>query len=161
MPALSTVRKLNLAASTICMALLAYAYYAQFVLELEPCPLCILQRVAFMLLTVLFVIAAIRPGRVTAMAIAVVAAAGAAIATRHVWLQSLPADQVPACGPSLDYMLRVFPLNDTLDMIFKGSGQCADVDWLLLGLSMPAWALIALLAIGLGGVVVNWSSRPR
>ena len=161
MPAFTTVRKLNLAASALCVALLAYAYYAQFVLELEPCPLCILQRVAFMLLTVLFVTAAIWPGRAMAMAIAVVSAAGAAIATRHVWLQSLPADQVPACGPSLDYMLRVFPLNDTLNMIFQGSGQCADVDWRFLGLSMPAWALIALLAIGLGGLVVNWAGRPR
>ena len=82
--------------------------------------------------------------------------AGTAIAGRHVWLQNLPPDQVPECGPGLEYMLDVFPLTDALRMAFTGSGECANVDWVFLGLSMPAWALLCFLALAVVGVVRNW-----
>jgi disulfide bond formation protein DsbB len=73
---------------------------------------------------------------------------------RHVWLQHLPADQVPSCGPGLDYILERFPLGEALRLVFSGSGECAATDWLFLGLSMPAWVLIALAVLG-GGVCNN------
>jgi disulfide bond formation protein DsbB len=73
---------------------------------------------------------------------AVVAGIGIAIASRHVWLQHLPPDRVPACGPDLSFMMKNFPLGDTLRHVFTGSGECAKVDWTMFGLSMPEWSLL-------------------
>lgn len=145
-----------------CVLLLAYAYFAQFVLGYEPCPLCIFQRVGFIVLGLVFLLAAIhgpagRAGRrIYGSLIGLVALAGASVSLRHLWLQSLPADQVPACGPGLDYMLEVFPLADALKMVFTGSGECAEVDWVFLGLSMPAWTLMAYLSLGIAGGYLHW-----
>lgn len=146
-----------------CAGLMAYALYAQHILELEPCPLCIFQRVAVISLGVVFAIAAVhgvgRAGRrVYAALIAMAAAAGISVAGRHVWLQNLPPEKVPACGPGLDYMLDAFPLRETLEMVLSGSGECASVDWSLVGLSMPAWVLIAVACVGVFGIWNNW--RP-
>lgn len=158
----SRLRIFNLAGFMACALMLAYAYYAQFVLELQPCPLCIFQRVAMILLAAIFLLAALQNpvgwGRkVYAAALGLAALAGAGIAGRHVWIQHLPADEVPACGPGLDYMLDVFPLSDTIRMVFTGSGECANVDWAFLGLSMPAWTLIAFLSLGVYAIVINIS----
>ncbi|HVF63909.1 MAG TPA: disulfide bond formation protein B, partial [Casimicrobiaceae bacterium] len=138
-------------------ALLAYAYYAQFVLELEPCPLCIFQRIAMIALFVVALAAAIHAprgsGRRVYGALASLAAlAGVAIAGRHVWLQHLPPDQVPACGPGLDYLLDTFPLSQTLRKVFTGSGECAEIDWRFAGLSMPEWTLIAFVLLLAGAL---------
>ncbi len=136
-----------------CVGLIAYALYAQHGLGLEPCPLCIFQRVAVMATGVVFLVAALHApatttGRRVYGGLAVAAAtAGAAVAGRHVWLQSLPPEQVPACGPGLNYMMDTFPLMQALRMVFSGSGECAEVDWTLLGLSMPAWTLIAFIGL--------------
>lgn len=157
-------RALNFAGFLICALLLGYAYYAQFRLGLEPCPLCIFQRVAFIALGGALLLAALHhPGgklgaRVYAGLTVIVAGTGAFIAGRHVWLQSLPPDQVPACGPGLDYMLDVFPLGETLRMVFTGSGECANVDWSFLGLSMPAWVLVWFVALGIAGA---WNNALR
>ena len=70
------------------------------------------------------------------------AIAGGAVSVRHIWLQSLPADQVPACGPGLNYMLDVFPLQSVIQEVLAGSGECAEMDWSFLGLSLPAWSLV-------------------
>jgi disulfide bond formation protein DsbB len=161
---LSTRRIVNLAAFIICAALLAYAFYAQFYRGLEPCPLCIFQRLGVMALGSVFLLAAVHDparwgARVYAVLIGATAAAGAAIAARHVWLQHLPPDQVPECGPGLDYMLEVFPLADALTMVFTGSGECAKADWMFLGLTMPAWVLIWFALLGIAGVWVNWRAR--
>lgn len=151
-------RLTNLSLFVACLALLGYAYYAQFVLHLEPCPLCIFQRVALIALAFVFLLAFAfsKEGRsrlVFAGLIDLVALIGAAIAGWHVWIQNLPPEQVPECGPGLEYMLDVFPLTDTIRMVFTGSGECANVDWSLLGLSMPAWVLIAFIGLGAAGVV--------
>ena len=74
-------------------------------------------------------------------------------------MQNLPPDKVPTCGPGLDFMLDTFPILEVLDMVLSGSGECAEVSWLLLGLSMPAWTLIGLLTLGAWGVWVNLSAR--
>jgi protein dithiol:quinone oxidoreductase len=66
---------------------------------------------------------------------------------------------VPECGPGLDYMLQAFPLNETLRMVFTGSGECAEVDWAFLGLSMPAWVLISFVLLGVTGLWANWRTR--
>jgi len=157
-------RVANLLGFAACAGLLAYALYAQHGLGLEPCPLCIFQRVAVLALGILFLLAAAHgPAgvgrRIYGGLLALAAAAGAGVAGRHVWLQNLPPDQVPACGPGLDFMLQSFGLGEVLRMALSGSGECADVDWSLLGLSMPAWVLICFVLLGGYGLWVNWR-RP-
>ena len=153
-------RVLNLAGFLVCVGLMAYALYAQHQLMLEPCPLCVLQRFAVIGLGIVFLVAALHNpaggGRlVYAGLLAVVAISGVGVAGRHVWLQHLPPDEIPACGPGLDYMWENFPLADVINMVFKGSGECADINWSFLGLSMPAWVLIAVLGLGIGGIWNN------
>ncbi len=140
-------RRANLVGFLVCSGLLGFAYYLQFFRDLEPCPLCILQRVAFLTLGVLFLAAAIHnPGRagsrVYGVLIMLAGLAGIVTAVRHLWLQNLPPDHVPDCGPGLEYMLEVFPLTETLRMVFTGAGECAEVVWSLLGISVPGWALV-------------------
>lgn len=135
-----------------CGGLLGYALYAQHGLGLEPCPLCVFQRVAVLALGFVFLAAyAHNPQRSIARIYgglaAVAAGAGIALAWRQLWLQSLPADQVPECGPGLEFIMDVFPLWEAMAMVFKGSGDCAKVDWTLLGLSMAGWVLISLAAL--------------
>lgn len=157
-------RSLNLFGFLACGGLLAYALYTQYALGLEPCPLCIFQRVAVAALGLVFLIAALHyPGpagaRVYAALVLLAAGGGAAVAGRHVWLQNLPPDQVPSCGPGLDFMLDSFPLTEVLEMVLTGSGECATVDWSFLGLSMPAWVLIAVSCLGLYGIAANLRRR--
>ena len=83
------------------------------------------------------------------------ATAGAVVAGRHVWLQNLPADKVPSCGPGFDYIIDSFPLSEALGLIFSGSGECASIDWEFLSLSMPAWVLIVVIITGIFGIWLN------
>ncbi len=136
-----------------CAGLLGFGYYLQFARDLEPCPLCILQRLAFMALGLGFLAGALTgPGRIGTRLLAglglLFAGLGAGVAGRQVWLQSLPADQVPACGPGLDYMVENFPLLKTLSMILRGSGECAENAWQFLGLGIAAWALVWFALLG-------------
>lgn len=139
-------------AAAFCAALLAYAYYSQYGLEYEPCPLCILQRIAVFATGLVFLMAAVHAPQATGRRVYgvfgfVFAGAGAVVAARHVWLQNLPPDQVPDCGPGLEYMFEVFPAWEALRMVFAGSGECAEIDWALLGLSMPGWVLICVVSL--------------
>lgn len=146
----------------ICAGMMAYALFAQHVLKLEPCNLCIFQRIAVIAMGLWFLVAAIHGGasqtvrRVYGTLLGLSAAFGVAVAGRHVYIQSLPADEVPACGPSLDYLMDAFPMGEALRLVFFGSGRCADIDWSLFGLSMPAWVLIAILPVGIVGVWWQW-----
>ena len=131
----------------ICLALLGFALYLQHFEQQDPCPLCILQRIAFLGLAAVFLIAAIHaPGRAGSVIYSgmlfVISGVGAAIAARHVWLQHLPAQQVPECGPGLEYMLQKLPLTEVLGKVFRGSGECAEVGWTFLGLSIAGWSLL-------------------
>lgn len=135
----------------VCGGLLAFGLFLEHVRGLEPCPLCVFQRLAFMATGLVAFVALLHgPGRfggqVYAVLVFIAADIGAAIAGRQVWLQHLPAEQVPDCGPGLDYMLEVFPLKDVLQMVFTGSGECAEVQWRFLGLSIPEWSLICFAA---------------
>jgi disulfide bond formation protein DsbB len=135
------------AVAAACAGLLGYGYYLQYFAGQEPCPLCILQRLAFFAIAILAAAAAVhgpmhlgRLGYGAAMLVAAVI--GGAIAGRQVWLQHLPPDKVPECGPGLDYLLDVFPPGEALRMIFTGSGECAEVGWTFLSLSIAEWSLI-------------------
>ena len=131
----------------LCLALLAYGLVLQYVYGLEPCPLCVFQRIAYIVMLVISLIAVIHnPGNPARHfyngALLIAAGAGAGIASRQVWLQHLPVDQVPECGPGLDYMLEVFPFFEALQMILSGSGECAEVKWQFLGMSIAEWSLV-------------------
>ena len=135
----------------VAIGLLIAAYYFQYVKGLEPCPLCILQRLALMALALALAAALLHnPGpagrRAYGLVLLLAAGAGEGVAARQVWLQQLPPDQVPACGPGLDYMLEVFPPAKVLSMVLQGSGECAEVAWRLLGLSMAGWMTVVFAA---------------
>ncbi|MGI9203993.1 MAG: disulfide bond formation protein B [Woeseiaceae bacterium] len=156
-------RPLNLVGFLSCTGMMAYALYAEHVLYLMPCPLCVFERIATISLGFIFLIAAIHnpveKGRyVYATLLTLAAAGGIGVAGWHVWIQNLPADEVPSCGPGFDYIMDSFPLADALEMIFTGSGECATIDWVFLGLSMPAWVLIALVVVGTAGI---WNNLRR
>ena len=153
-------RLLNFIGFVACAGMMAYAFFAQYVLELDPCPLCMLQRVAVVALGSIFLLAVLQsPGRlgagIYALLLLIAGGAGIGVAGRHVWLQNLPPDQVPACGPDWSFMVDAFPLAEMLEMILSGSGECADIIWSLFGLSMPAWVLIALTVTTTYGLFVN------
>jgi len=150
----------------ICLALLGFALYLQYYEYQNPCPLCIVQRVAFIALGMVFLIGALHgPGRagtiVYSSLLTVIAGVGAAVAARHVWLQHLPRNQIPECGPGLQYMLERFPLGQVLDKVLKGSGECAEVGWTFLGLSIAGWSLVCFLALGAGAVVIAVMAARR
>ena len=153
-------RAWNLLAAAVCAGLLGYAYYAQYVQGYEPCPLCIFQRVAVFALGIVFLGAALhnpRGGgaRVYAVLIGLVALAGAGVAGRHVYIQSLPPGQVPECGATLEFMLEIFPVWDVITRVLTASGECGTIDWSFLGLSMPWWVLICVVLLGTVGVIAN------
>lgn len=144
-------RQISLAGAAVCAALLAYAYYLQYFEGQDPCPLCLVQRFFYYGILVVLAAGALHgPGRKGAIAYSIgallFAAGGIATAVRQVWLQHLPADQVPACGPDLYYMVENFPLGRTLQLLMRGSGQCAEVHWTFLGLSIAEWSLAWFLA---------------
>ena len=155
-----------LAGFLACAGLLALSLYLQYYEYLEPCPLCILQRVAFIALMTVFLIGALhgprRTGAIVYSALlAIISVTGAGIATRHVWLQHLPKDKVPECGPGLSYMLNKFPLFDVFEKIFRGSGECAEVGWTLLNLSIAGWSLVWFVLLGVFAVCVAVIARKR
>lgn len=161
-----TFRQQFLAGVVVCAGLLGYALFEQHLMGTEPCPLCILQRVAFIAMGVFFLIGAVhdpaRTGRrIYAVLVGVAGAIGAAIAGRHLWLQSLPPDEIPDCGPGLSYMLEAFPLSKTLTIVFTGSGECAEINWSFLGLSMPAWTLICYVLLIAGALWAGFMRRDR
>jgi disulfide bond formation protein DsbB len=153
-------RILNIAGFLACTGMMAYALYAEYQLLLEPCPLCVFERMAVTAMGLIFLAAALHnPAsggrRVYAVLILLAAGAGVGVAGRHVWLQNLPPDKVPACGPGFDYIIDSFPLSDALKLIFSGSGECASIDWVFLGLSMPAYVLLGAGVVGGLGIWAN------
>ena len=136
----------------VCATLICYALYLQYVEGLEPCPLCVFQRICVIVMGVVFLVAGFHhPGRAGATIYALVellaGGAGIAFAGRQVWLQSLPADQVPTCSMGLNYMLDTLPFTDVLKKVFEGSGECAEKTWEFLHLSLAAWMLVFFIAM--------------
>jgi len=139
------------------IGLMGYGLYSQYVLHLEPCPLCMTQRI-FYCLTGAFALLAFlhNPAqtgrRLYSIAMILSASLGAAAAGRQVWLQHLPPDQVPACGPSLEYMLQTFPFSEVLTTMIRGDGNCAEVQWQFIGLSMGEWSLVCFTLLIIAGL---------
>jgi disulfide bond formation protein DsbB len=147
----------------VCALLLGYGYYLQYVQGLEPCPLCLVQRGFFYGVLVILALGAIhgRGRKVYGPLAALFALGGIATAGRQLWLQSLPADKVPQCGPDLFFMLENFPLSRTLEKLFTGTGECAVVDWKFLGLSIAGWSAVWFAALFCYALWLAFSSRLR
>ena len=148
-----------LAGFLICGGLILYALYLQYYEYQDPCPLCLLQRVVYIALMVVFLLGALHGPRRTGAIVystllVLVSLIGAGIAGRHVWLQHLPKDKVPECGPGLGYILDRFPLVNALEKIFRGSGECAEAGWRLMGLSIAEWSLVWFVLLGAYAVFV-------
>jgi disulfide bond formation protein DsbB len=131
----------------VCAGLIGWALWLQYGEGLEPCPLCMFQRVCVIAVGVLFLIAAVhnpeRPGAALyALLTLLVAGAGAGFAGRQIWLQALPKDQVPACGMGLSYMMESMPWLDVFTRVLKGTGECAEKAWVFLGLSIAGWTFV-------------------
>lgn len=146
-----------------CFLMLATGAYFQFVEELEPCPLCISQRIAILITGIIFLIAAIHNPKqfgLKAYSIlgALTALIGAGVSIRHVWIQNLPADEIPECGPGLEYVFENFPLIDSLKLMLNGTGECAEILWTFLGISIPGWTLVAFLGLAILSLLQQWNS---
>lgn len=138
----------------VSVGLVVYALYIQQRYNLDPCPLCIFQRMAFLAMGGLFLIAAIHNpatlGRKVYGVLQFVAAAtGIGIASRHVWIQANPDKVMAECGAGFDYIFETFPLKRALDLVFKGTGECSAMDWTMLGLTIPQLSLIAFIGLAI------------
>jgi len=158
-------RLVNIAGFLACVALLGYAYYTQYHLGLEPCPLCIFQRIAIAALGLVFLVAALHHPRgwgslVYSVLIAAASLAAIGVAARHVYVQSLPPGTIPACGAPLDVLLQFTPVTEVIRKVLTGSGECGEVNWKFLGLAMPAWVLICAAVLGAAGINAN-ARGPR
>jgi len=148
----------------VCIALIATAFYMQYVMGLDPCPLCMMQRIVIYVLAATFLVAILHnPAtigqRIYGTLITLFALAGSGFSSRQLWLQSLPPEEVPACGPSLEYMLDVLPWADVINAMMYGTGDCAKVAWTFLSLSIPGWTLIAFVCFALLGLM-QWRRQP-
>ena len=134
------------AGSFLCIGLVV-----EFALGLAPCPLCMMQRIWFALAGIVTMIGLTHNPRwgIYPLLSALCAMIGGAFAIRQLWLQSLPPNQVPSCGPDLAYMIDAFPLHEVLATVLSGSGECAEISWRFLGLTIPGWSLVVF-----GGVLV-------
>lgn len=135
----------------LAVAAMAFALFLQHHEGLEPCPLCIFQRLAVIGFGLVALLAwlhgpALRGRRLYAGLQLLPLAWGLLVAGRHVWLQHLPADQVPSCGPGLDYWMAALPWQEVIRQVFQGSGECAKIDWTLFGLSLPMMVLMLFVA---------------
>ena len=141
-----TSRTIHAGIALICTALIGFALYLQHAQGLEPCPLCILQRYAFIVVGVIALIAALHGPRgigrwLYGIALIVAAGIGGGIAIRNVYLEHKP-PSISHCGAALGYMMESFPLAEALPMIFRGTGDCSQVLWQFLGLSIAEWSLV-------------------
>ncbi len=131
----------------VCASLLGFGLYLEHAVGLEPCPLCVFQRIAYIVVGLFALIGAIHNPqklfeRIYTGLILIASFCGAGIAGRQVWLQHLPEDKIPECGPGLEYMLDTFPFTDALRMILSGSGECAEVQWTFLSFSIAEWSIV-------------------
>jgi disulfide bond formation protein DsbB len=163
---LSRARALNALGLLLCLGLLGYAWYAQTSLGLEPCPLCIFQRVGIAICGLIFLLATLHNpaatgARVYGVLLLLAALATISVAARHLWIQHLPEGAVPSCGASLNYMLEIFPITEVIRKVLTGSGECARINWRFLGLSMPGWVLLWGIALGALGARANLRARLK
>lgn len=158
-------RLIYLAIFLACAGLIGFALYLQHSLGLEPCPMCILQRYAFIVVGVIALAAAIHnPAllgrRIYSALLAIMAATGGGVAIRHVYLEHNP-PKIFDCGADVGFMLESFPLTEALPMIFRGTGDCTKVPWRLLSLSIAEWSLICFACLIVAAVIAAMIKQRR
>jgi disulfide bond formation protein DsbB len=162
MPLFSHTRRWLALISVGGLGLLAYGLYLQHAVGLEPCPMCIVQRYALVLVALFAGLAAALPGPagrwVSAALMAGTAAFGAFVAARQSWLQWYP-PEIMSCGRDFFGMIESFPLKRAIPMIFKGSGDCSKVDWTFLGLTIANWSFLCFVGV-MGLALLLWLARP-
>lgn len=151
-------RHLYILAFLVVVGLLTTAMIFEYVMMLEPCPLCITQRITFIILGLIALAAAIhnptgRSLRGYGMLMIAFAIVGVGLATRQLYLQWLPPEHAPACLPGIEYLVDILPMNELINIMFKGTGDCAKVQWHFLGLTIPGWTLLTFIGYGLFGVL--------
>ena len=146
-------RGFNLFMAFVCYQLLITAYYFQYVEEMAPCPLCIFQRIGVLAVGICFLLRGIHNPLAGSIARPIYASLGlisavlgGIVSGRHLYLQNLPEGEIPACGPALDYLVDMLPINEVIGAVLAGDGECAKVSWSLLGISMPGWVLLFFIA---------------
>lgn len=143
--------------SVACVAMLAFGLYLQHVVGLEPCPMCIVQRYALVLVAVVAGVTAIAKSRGLLIAgsgvMVLLSGFGAFVAARQSFLQWYP-PEIASCGRDFYGMIETFPLKRAIPMIFKGSGDCTKIDWTFLGLSIANWSFLCFVAIAVVGLVL-------
>lgn len=164
-----SARTINFGSFLICCGLIGFAYYLQNILNLQPCPLCVLERCVFAILASLFLLAAIHnPGpsgqRIYGSLLLFFAMMGMFFAGRHLWLQGHPSALGEICVPGISYLLKSLPLSQAIKTMFMGTSECSKVDWSFLGLSIPGWTFLffdifALMGLGYIRGLFNWRLR--
>ncbi len=152
-----------------CACLLATAYYFEYYLFMEPCPLCMVQRLATLLIGLGFLAAYVLdeyrwPTRIALAFVIASAIFGYFTADHHIYLQNLPPEEVPACGPSFDYLMETLPMSELFQIMLQGNGNCAEVSWMMLGKSMPEWTRIAFFWFAVAGgfsLIVRWREEEH
>jgi len=148
---LSNVRRVWLLILLVCVSLLSFGMYLQHVVGLEPCPMCIVQRYAMVLMALVALVGTLVSARIPTLlvggSLVLLAEGGAYVAARQSWLQWNPPEAV-SCGRDFYGMIETFPLKQAIPMIFKGSGDCSKVDWTFLGGSIANWSFLAFLVLG-------------
>jgi len=158
-------RSLAFLGLVICIASMLFAvFYLERTLFLDPCPLCILDRVVIISLGVLFSLAFLHGPRtiftkIYGVLCILLASIGVGLASRHIWLQNLPKDQVPECGSDIYFMLDTLPLFETLKKTLTGSGTCADINWTFVDLTIPEQTLILFVILLVLSVIQTLRSR--
>jgi len=162
-------RWLYLAGAAVIAALYGAALYLQHILRQEPCPLCMIQRFIFIAMFIVFIIAALHnparnqvnnPGvnnlgaKIYGAILTLLAISGVSVAGRHIWIQHLPKDEVPACGPGLEFMVSNFPMAEVLQELLHGSGECAAKGWTFLSLNIPEWSLVWYVLLGAWALLI-------
>ncbi|MGI9273623.1 MAG: disulfide bond formation protein B [Endozoicomonas sp.] len=150
-------RTLFLLAATGCAALMGFSLYLQHSMGLEPCPLCISQRIAMTALGVMLLITAIHnPGvtgyRVYGALTTFLGLVGAALAARQLWVQSLSPEEMLECKPPIEFLIDILPFTEIVQMMLTGTGDCGEVQWVFLGLSIPGWTLVMFSGFTLFGL---------
>ncbi|MEO9275045.1 disulfide bond formation protein B [Marinomonas sp. 5E14-1] len=162
---LLTARRFHGLVAVASFALLVVAFYMEYQMGLEPCPLCMLQRIVLFCIGVVSLLSALTGSlgvrRFIAWIVVILSLSGAALAVRHLYLQNIPADQLPACLPGLSYMFEVFPWQEIMQAMIMGTGECGDVVWTFLGLSIPGWTLVVFVFMAIINVIIALRSKKR
>ncbi len=158
-------RLINLAIVIVVVASMLFAiYYLEGVLYLDPCPLCLIDRGILIAIAAICLLALVHNSQgimrwIYTGLTSLFCALGIAVASRHIWLQGLPPDQVPECGPDLAYMMQVFPLSDVIKRVFTGSGQCAEISWTFLGLTIPQQTLLLFIVLLIMSLIAHFQRQ--